>query len=300
MLRFIGVVLIGMGLGLALVAMVVVIGKKPSTNEGVTAAASVSNAPVKQVGKTETVAVEPPARVEDVITTVYPSVFYLWQDGYPSDPSSITWTTKSLESLSAYLVDWQLPPEVPDKLGRLSHGIEAHISRQHPERFSQFVRTVDHSCQVWIERPLAQEEITWEGDCKDGLAEGEGVLTRSYVLQGELYEIGYQGPMRAGKAHGAGKTVDANFMMYKGEHAEGFYHGEGSLTDLGYDGVFTYVGRFQNGYPDGFGRKQQDNRVLEGTWRNGCYEDDGQIDRILRHEIECLGQTSAELFNTTK
>lgn len=287
MLRFLGVLVIGLSLGLALVALVISIGQNHSTDAGVTAAVSVSDPSKAMNGTPAATLASAPVRVEDVKSASYAPAFYLWQDGYPADPSNGEWTQQHKASLAAYLSDWQLPPEVPDKLGRLSLAIEAHISRQHPERSARFIRTVDHACQVWIARPLAQEEVTWDGGCKDGLAEGEGVLTRSYVHRGDLYEIGYQGPMRAGKAHGFGKSVDSNSMMYEGNHVDGLYHGKGTLTNLAYDGVFNYVGEFQNGYPHGFGRKQQDNRVLDGKWDTGCYAEDGHADRVLRHAVEC-------------
>ncbi|MEM7059876.1 MAG: hypothetical protein AAF557_20025 [Pseudomonadota bacterium] len=294
MVRLVGVVLIGVAFGLGLVAVITVMGASPATDAGVAAAVSVNEEPLQ----VDIIEAEDPITVPRVETVdqapVYPPAFYLWQDGYPADPYPEKWTTRHLKSLASYLSDWKLPPEIPNKDGKLSLEVEVHISRQHPERSARLIRTVDLECQVWIERPLAQEEVTWEGACKDGLADGEGVLTRSYVMMGELHEIGYQGPMKAGKAHGSGKTVDSNFMMYKGDHADGLYHGKGTLIDLDYDGVYRYAGNFQNGYPHGPGRKQRDNKVIDGDWENGCFAGPEYSDWVLRHAIECPGRSSTD------
>jgi len=49
----------------------------------------------------------------------------------------------------------------------------------------------DKGCLVWDKEPLKNEKITWTGTCKDGYAEGKGILTftsdkQTIVIDGEL------------------------------------------------------------------------------------------------------------------
>lgn len=223
-----------------------------------------------------------PARGADL-----PVPFHFWLDSYPADPDPAVWSFRYLRALRFYTADWGLPPEEPDANGALSQALTDHIKRRHPDRAPQFMAT-DTGCKVWIANPMAQETVSWDGACPDGFAGGEGVLLRTYRQIGDVYEAGYRGTMKAGKADGQGARLTIKGWAYQGGFRDGLFHGEGELVDTRVDGPDFYIGAFSAGFPHGQGRYESQGRVSEGTWTDGCLRKGDRVMRwVLRHDLEC-------------
>lgn len=120
-------------------------------------------------------------------------------------------------------------------------------------------------CQVWNPRPSPGESIGWAGQCKDGFAEGEGVL--DWFRGGKPYERD-EGRWIAGRQRGVGAQTWPG-GSYKGELFDGLPHGQGVLIA---DGV-RYDGAWANGTPSGVGTLTNENGTFSGTWRDGCFND---------------------------
>jgi hypothetical protein len=120
-------------------------------------------------------------------------------------------------------------------------------------------------CKVWNPRPSPGEAISWLGACKDGFAEGKGVL--DWLRGGKPYEHD-QGEWRAGRQTGQG-TQSWPGGSYDGQLTEGLPHGNGLLVS----GEAQYNGAFLNGVPDGPGILINASGTYSGTWRGGCFND---------------------------
>ncbi len=87
---------------------------------------------------------------------------------------------------------------------------------------------------------------TWSGNCKNGFAEGVGVL--SITLKGDFFGK-YEVNMVSGKINGKGKIFLSNGITYDGEIKDNQIHGQGSLLMEGN----KYVGEFREGFMYGKG-----------------------------------------------
>jgi hypothetical protein len=124
-------------------------------------------------------------------------------------------------------------------------------------------------CKVANITPQKDESVSWKGQCKNGLAEGEGTLT--WVRQSGKTNI-YTGTMVKGYGDGFGRLVSEN-GMYVGEWKKGLQHGKGR-HDLP-DGSW-YQGEWKDGYPHGRGQMlTPDGQLLNGYWNKGVPEDKG-------------------------
>ena len=92
-------------------------------------------------------------------------------------------------------------------------------------------------CKAFIETYVAQ----YEGDCKKGLADGNGkTLGKDY----------YVGEFKKGKPHGKGKFTWENGNFYDGEWKKGLKNGLGKLV---------------------LRRELQEDSVITGLWKNDTY-----------------------------
>ncbi len=120
-------------------------------------------------------------------------------------------------------------------------------------------------CKVWNPRPAPGETVTWLGSCKDGLAEGKGVL--EWHQGGGSHERD-EGEWRAGRQMGEG-TQTWPQGQYKGQFSDGLPHGRGVLVF----GDVRYNGDFLNGKPNGKGTLTNASGTFDGAWQDGCFND---------------------------
>ena len=71
-----------------------------------------------------------------------------------------------------------------------------------------------NGCKVVNPMPQPDETITWTGPCKDGVADGEGVLT--FFMRGTPHSR-YEGALKGGWADGRGKLELPDGSRYEGE-----------------------------------------------------------------------------------
>lgn len=110
------------------------------------------------------------------------------------------------------------------------------------------VTTSDLQAQKDCEVRLLGIEKTYEGDCKKGLAQGEGKATGDDT---------YQGSFKKGLPNGYGKYIWANGNIYKGKWKRGMKDGKGELKLIkeGRDSVVVgfwskdnYIGEYEYQY----------------------------------------------------
>lgn len=137
--------------------------------------------------------------------------------------------------------------------------------------------------------------VRWSGACKDGFAEGQGVLEWSgagdrgkrrlevTLARGEIKGTGkltypggsYLGSFRQGVPHGAGYFEYRNGAQYEGGVADGRPEGNGTRISL--DGS-TYEGEWKAGRRHGRGKETFTlGGRYEGEWRDDLFNGQGTI-----------------------
>ena len=99
-------------------------------------------------------------------------------------------------------------------------------------------------CRVANPNPQPNESITWSGGCRNGFAQGRGVL--QWFENGQPAEH-YEGEMDGGRMNGNGVLNTSDGGRYDGEFRDGKANGSGTWTAPG--GSFS------------------------GIWTNGCLKD---------------------------
>lgn len=144
-------------------------------------------------------------------------------------------------------------------------------------------------CKVWNVNPVPNETIVWAGACKEGYAEGNGVLNwfrdgqPNGTTSGTFYQGKVMGRGVASAANGAryeGDFVDSvqtgravittpSGMRYEGTVLSGKFHGYGRQNLPSGD---RYEGQFRDGQRHGTGRY---------SWNNGAsYEGDFEAGKM--------------------
>lgn len=113
---------------------------------------------------------------------------------------------------------------------------------------ADWIVSSDSNCKVHNPFPQPNETATWNGDCKEGYANGKGTVI--------WYENGkeasrYTGDVVQGKPHGKGNVVYTTpHYTYEGDFKDGKAQGKGTLT---YTGKFRYTGDFKDNKMTGKG-----------------------------------------------
>lgn len=109
---------------------------------------------------------------------------------------------------------------------------------------------------MWNPNPQPDESIHWTGSCRDGLADGTGIL--SWYGKDKTKEVEREaGGFRKGRMSGHGIQTFANGNKVVGDFVDGRMNGRGILTRA--DGE-RYAGSWRQGKWEGFGTL---------TWKNG-------------------------------
>ncbi len=121
-----------------------------------------------------------------------------------------------------------------------------------------------NGCKIYNPNPQENESARWSGACKDGFADGNGVL--EWYIGGKLEER-YEGSLKRGWAEGTGTYTSRSGMRYKGEWKHSMQDGKGISHNP--DGS-TYDGEWRAGKPHGWGiYRSPDGEAVEGEWENG-------------------------------
>lgn len=127
----------------------------------------------------------------------------------------------------------------------------------------------ERGCKVANPYPQPGETITWSGECKDGYANGQGVLI--FFIDGEQHSR-YEGNLDMGWAEGRGTLQFPDGGTYSGEWHRSAENGTGRREWP--DGSF-YDGGWKDGKPHGHGQfRRPDGRTFMGEWVDGQFEGD--------------------------
>lgn len=126
-------------------------------------------------------------------------------------------------------------------------------------------------CQVVNPHPVENERISWTGGCKDGYAQGNGVLIW-YLKDQET--LRFEGGLRRGQPDGQGYSSDLYGNQYEGRYALGNKEGKGVWMEN--DGT-RYEGEFKADNFDGDGSivYPEGGRYV-GQWKNGKFHGKGK------------------------
>jgi hypothetical protein len=104
-----------------------------------------------------------------------------------------------------------------------------------------------NGCKVWNPRPVPGETVSWSGACKDGYADGPGVM--QWMREGTpLHRV--EGAFTSGKPNGKMISVSPNGDRYEGDYLDGKRTGVGVITNAKGD---RYEGAFVDGKREGAG-----------------------------------------------
>ena len=121
-----------------------------------------------------------------------------------------------------------------------------------------------NGCKVYNPMPQQKESISWSGECRNGFADGAGVL--DWFIDGQLEER-YEGELKMGWADGEGTYVSRRGSRYTGEWKDSMQHGKGTIQNA--DGS-VYQGEWRQGKPHGFGvYRAPSGETVEGEWVDG-------------------------------
>jgi hypothetical protein len=130
----------------------------------------------------------------------------------------------------------------------------------------------NNGCKIANPFPQPGETVTWSGGCKDGLADGEGMM--QWFIDGKPLDM-YEGTVKEGWAEGKG-TLIREGGRYSGDWKRSMQDGNGRFDAP--DGSW-YEGQWKEGQPHGSGQYQTpDGRLITGTWVDGVFEGDMEDD----------------------
>jgi hypothetical protein len=133
-----------------------------------------------------------------------------------------------------------------------------------------------NGCKVANPFPQTDETITWTGQCKNGYADGEGVL--EWSVKGKLADR-YEGSMKLGWADGKGTLTRSEGGRYTGDWKRSLQEGNGQFDAP--DGS-TYTGQWKAGKPHGAGRyRTPGGRVITGEWLDGEFQGDEEFEENI-------------------
>jgi hypothetical protein len=134
-------------------------------------------------------------------------------------------------------------------------------------------------CKVWNPYPQPHEAISWSGTCKNGFAQGSGILQWS---QSGKPAGRYEGEYRDGKVNVRGAFTAPDGSRYVGEWRDNQRNGEGEQSwpngdryqgeykDDKFDGLGTYTWDDGSRYVGEWQQNRQNGRGAQ-TWPDGSH-----------------------------
>ena len=139
---------------------------------------------------------------------------------------------------------------------RRRHGV-FHKKRRVTKHFKNTLRKTRTSVMKGGMKVKYKGGITYDGDVKDGKANGRGAMTWT---DGAVYV----GEFKGNRLHGHGKMLWANRESYEGNFMNGLKHGKGKYT---WPDGSVYKGDYIDGKKTGRGKYSwTDGRVYVGEW----------------------------------
>jgi hypothetical protein len=92
----------------------------------------------------------------------------------------------------------------------------------------RFIKDKQKGCLVWVANfnPGDSLTITWDGGCKNKMAEGFGTL-KWFIKNNEVAK--YIGSVKSGNQNGQGKLIFSNGMVQEGNFVDGVMNGQGKI-----------------------------------------------------------------------
>ena len=138
-------------------------------------------------------------------------------------------------------------------------------------------------CKVVNRHPMPNERAAWSGGCRDGMADGEGVLE---LFSGDKLGMRIAGRLRAGVPEGL-LVLDSDLMHihYEGALVAEYFDGPGTLVQP--DRV-RLIARFVKGEPEGdVDAVMPDGEHYHGQWK--AWHAEGRGEAILRDGTRITG-----------
>lgn len=127
-------------------------------------------------------------------------------------------------------------------------------------------------CKAFVYTERAVTSMHWTGACKEGYADGTGVMEWKY--EGEKAVSRYEGDMRKGRRHGAGYLKLSSGSQYEGGFSDGKFHGTGTLLTY----ASRYDGEWVAGKQHGLGKTVYAvGGSYEGQWQQGKFHGKGTV-----------------------
>ena len=133
-----------------------------------------------------------------------------------------------------------------------------------------WVKDINTGCSFWTASDL--NAGTWAGDCVEGKASGNGILT---LFKDNKVLSTYVGGMKEGKLNGKMEAKSEDGERYVGQFKEGYYDGQGTLF---FEDGSRYIGEFKDGNYDGQGTLNlADGSRYVGQFKDSNYDGQGTL-----------------------
>lgn len=127
-------------------------------------------------------------------------------------------------------------------------------------------------CKAYVDEDRDVATVNWTGACKDGYADGIGVMEWQYA--GEKAVSRYEGGLRKGRRHGDGYLKRSSGTQYEGGFRDGKFHGTGTLLTY----ASRYDGEWVANEQDGIGKMVYAlGGSYEGQWKAGKFHGKGTV-----------------------
>ena len=209
----------------------------------------------------------------------------LTNSGYKAGGVDGRFGGKTASAIRVYQSDWMLV-----ETGKISTELIARLTREHPATRARNQKSQNNpDCEAENKFPQAREILIIEGNCIDGLLNGDGKIIWRLIKQGQWNETRTSGQFRNGKVNGRGISIWPSGNRYEGEYRDGKRNGRGIFT---WAGGNRYEGEYRDGKKHGSGIfTWPDGGRYEGEYRDG--KQNGQGTELWsngnRYEGEYLG-----------
>jgi hypothetical protein len=132
-------------------------------------------------------------------------------------------------------------------------------------------------CRIAPVHPGPAADVSWDGKCQDGYAEGKGVLTWRAGEKSLKYRL--EATLARGTIEGQAKLAMANGSTYTGTFRNGVPDGQGYFR---YPNRMQYEGEVRNGKREGVGEALYPNGDdYQGRWKDGQFDGSGRMQYAL-------------------